>query len=65
MTVKELIAQLAKMPDSAEVMLRIGNPKDAAYTNDMADVSLKDNGQVVLDGWVASDNEEAFAPWSQ
>jgi hypothetical protein len=58
MTAAELIAKLQQLPPETKLSLDISDPKDAAWTDDF-DV----NAQGVLHGWVASDNEEAFAPW--
>jgi len=64
MTVLELIARLQKLDPNLEVRLSIGNPKDTAFTNDVTDVEVQ-GGSCTIEGWVASDNEEAWAPWSE
>ena len=58
MTKKELLAALAQYPDDHEIVVLIGDPKDTAFTND---VSVDNVGRLV--GWVATDNDRAFAPW--
>jgi hypothetical protein len=59
MTVAELIESLQKLDPNMKVTLSIRDPQDSAYTDA---VSVEPDGSLV--GWVASDNEEAFAPWS-
>lgn len=63
MTVGELIEELSKMPKDAPVSVSVGDPKDTAFTDEVS-VRQGDGGQVVVDGWVSSDNENACAPWS-
>ena len=63
MKVHELIAALRAYPPQADVLLKIGDPQDTAFTNDVA-VEPIVNGTVTLAGWVSSDNEDACAPWS-
>lgn len=62
MTVEELIAELQKCNPAAKVSLSIGNPKDTAFTDEVSVRAGAD--EVVVDGWVSSDNEEACAPWA-
>lgn len=62
MTVGELIAELSKMPQDTLVEVSVSNPKDTAYSDDVS-VKLGEGG-VTLDGWVASDNDNACAPWA-
>jgi len=57
MKVAELISELQKVDPNAEVILRIGGPKDTAYTNEITGV----HGGTIS-GWAASDNEEAWIP---
>jgi hypothetical protein len=63
MTVAELIAELQKQNPEATVSMSIGDPKDTAYTDDVSVRATEDG--VKIDGWVSSDNEEAFAPWGR
>jgi hypothetical protein len=62
MTVAELIEELSRMPKDAPVRVSVGDPKDTAFTDDLS-VRLSD-GEVVVDGWVDSENENACAPWA-
>jgi hypothetical protein len=64
MTVKQLMADLAKMPPDAKVRLSIGNPEDTAWTDEVQQVDILPGGKVTVRGWVSSDNDGAFAPWS-
>ncbi len=69
MTVKQLMDELAKMPPDAEVEIQIGDPNDTAYTNEVVHVGEQavngaKNGRVEIRGWVSSDSDEAFSPWS-
>lgn len=64
MTVKELIAQLAAMPQDADVHLMVRDPKDAAFTDEVETTELVE-GRVIVNGWVASDNIFAYAPWQR
>lgn len=61
MTVKELMAELKKANPDAIVKLSIGNPKDSAFTDEIMRVTVN-KASVEIDGWVASDNEEAYLP---
>ena len=63
LTVKQLIAKLAKLDQNARVLLSIADPNDTAYTNYILDVTVDTDG-VTIEGWVASDNKKAFAPWA-
>ncbi len=62
MTVKELIEALSHLNPDATVSINVSNPKDSAYTDNLT-VTGRD-GEAHIDGWVDSDNENAFAPWS-
>jgi hypothetical protein len=62
MTVSEMIELLQSADPNSQVTMTIRDPKDAAFTDDVSVVFASDNVTVV--GWVASDNEEACAPWS-
>lgn len=64
MTVKELIEELSRKDPGATVRLRISDPKDAASTDDVAGLVPGEEGEVVIAGWVASDNEGAWMPGS-
>ena len=57
MLVKEMIELLQHAPPDAVVRLTISNPKDSAWTTDVA---VSDHGKIL--GWVASDDQEAFFP---
>jgi hypothetical protein len=50
MTVKELIAQLAAMPQDATVVLMIRSPKGAMCA-DEAETTVVVDGQVIVNGW--------------
>lgn len=66
MTSHELARELLAGPD-LPVQLSIANPKDTAYTRDVRVRLGSENGEatyVRIDGWVASDDEDAFAPWA-
>jgi hypothetical protein len=60
MIVIHLIAELQKLDPDAKVSVRIFNPKDAAYTDDVS-VEVR-GGECHISGWVASDNPEAHFP---
>lgn len=64
MKVKDAIAELMKADPEAELTVSIGDPKDTAYTDDVSLEVTAGGRAVQLRGWVASDNEEAFAPWA-
>ncbi len=63
MNVKQLIEELSKYDPNAKISLNVSDPKDSAYTDDVK-VTRRD-GEVHIDGWVATDNENAFAPWRE
>jgi hypothetical protein len=63
MLVRDLIAKLKEMPEDKEVQLSIGDAEDTAYTNEIQEVR-EHAGYVSINGWVASDDETACAPWS-
>ena len=62
MTVKELIEELSRQDPDATVRLSVSNPKDSASTDDVPGVVVGDAGEVIISGWVASDNEGAWMP---
>lgn len=64
MNVAELIAQLQKLPQDAQVELNISSPADAAYTKEITNVQLilDATPTVEIRGWVASDDEDAYMP---
>jgi len=69
MTVKQLMEKLTGLPPDAEVELQIGDPNDTAYTNEIVNVGEQlvngaKNGRVEIRGWISSDNDEAWSPWS-
>jgi hypothetical protein len=63
MTVEELLAAFKGEDPKSLVRLSIGNPKDTCFTNEVTAVEVEE-GTCTIRGWVASDNEEACAPWS-
>ncbi len=63
MTVRELIEQLSNLNLDAIVTVSVGDPKDTAFSDDLSlRVDIEDS-TVDIGGWVASDNENACAPW--
>ncbi len=67
MTSHELARELLNGPD-LPVELSIANSKDSAYTRNMlvrlgSRLKHKDSACVRIDGWVSSDDKDAFAPW--
>ncbi|MDP1711807.1 MAG: hypothetical protein Q8K86_05060 [Candidatus Nanopelagicaceae bacterium] len=65
MTVAELIEQLKQQEPDALVSLSIRDPKDSAFTKAEIAVKKEDDNVVTVSGWVASDDEDAFAPWQK
>lgn len=63
MLVRDLIAKLKEMPEDKEVQLSIGDAEDTAFTNEIQEVR-EHEGYVSVNGWVASDNGAACAPWN-
>ena len=65
MTNHELARQLLNEPE-CPVRLSIGNPNDSAYTSDLRVIVVReaDNklSHVRIEGWVASDDEDAYFP---
>jgi hypothetical protein len=66
MLVEEMIALLQKQDPKARLVLSIGDPDDTAFTSDVSvDEETEKAGNVVtIRGWVASDDLDACAPWS-
>ncbi len=60
MTASELIAQLRALPGDTVITVAVADPKDTAFSRD---VSVDASGRV--SGWVASDDEDACAPWAR
>ena len=60
MTSHELARKLFDGPD-LPVQLSISNPKATAYTQTVT--VIHDKTVVRVEGWVWSDDEDAFAPW--
>lgn len=61
MTVAELIAKLQKVDPNTRVSIKIQSANDAAWTGDL-DRELNKDGVMVIQGWVGSDDEDAFFP---
>ena len=64
-TVADLLLALRVLDPKCRVTLAIANANDTAFTDDLELVFKEDTGAVQLRGWVASDNEAAFAPWTE
>ncbi len=62
MTVKELVEALQRVDQDAIVRLTVQNPKDSASTRDVSVGDPDGNREIILSGWVASDDEDAWFP---
>lgn len=63
MTVKKLIANLQKCSPKSIVEIKIADGKDTAFTRAEIKVEEKD-GVTQIRGFIWSDDDEAFSPWS-
>ncbi len=68
MKVSELIEELKKVPQDAQVELTVADAKDTAFSRAEVKVSNKEGdgetGLVTISAFVWSDDEDAYAPWA-